>query len=94
MLVYTRGVGPRYQRRWAADWWNYPEAVSRLEALWRSWEAARLEPTAMSGWWRDDVDHHMSVLMWAEGPFAASEDKNAPGEPLPYKPPPAFPDLR
>ncbi|MBG0741145.1 DUF4913 domain-containing protein [Paeniglutamicibacter antarcticus] len=62
--------------------------MSRLEALWRSWEAARLEPTAMSGWWRDDVDHHMSILMSTEGTFAASEDKNTPGEPLPYTPPP------
>jgi hypothetical protein len=96
MLIYTRVVHSRGAYRWAADWWKYPEAVSRLEALWRSWEVARLDPLAMSAWWRDEVDHHMPILMAQDGPFAAAEDSNGPGERLPYKPPPpsAFPDLR
>jgi len=96
MPDYMRVVGPRYQRRWAADWWRYPEAVSRLDALWRSWESARHDPTAMSSWWRVDVDHHIPVLMSSEGPFANSEDRNEPGQPLPYTAPPPsmFPDLR
>jgi hypothetical protein len=36
-VMYRRVVGERSPRRWASDWWNYPEAVSRLDALWRSW---------------------------------------------------------
>lgn len=56
---------------WAADWWRYPEAVSRIEALWRAWEHLRLDPaTGMSVWFRDHADHHMRVLMNPEwGPL-------------------------
>ena len=36
---------------WCASWWAHPEAVLRLTALWRAWEALRLEPaTGMSNW--------------------------------------------
>lgn len=43
--MYTRPIGPGNARyRWAADWWRYPEAVARLESLWRSWEHLRLDP--------------------------------------------------
>jgi hypothetical protein len=56
--TYSRRVGPQGPNRWAAEWWRYPEAISRLDALWRSWEALRLEPTfGMSVWWRDHADH-------------------------------------
>lgn len=42
--VFCRRIGDRSQFRWAADWWRYPEAVSRLEALWRAWGHLRLDP--------------------------------------------------
>jgi hypothetical protein len=97
-IMYRRVVGPagRAPRRWAADWWNYPEAVSRLDALWRSWENARQDSVAMSGWWRDHLDHHMPILMSDEGPFADAKGSAGPGEMLPCDPPPAsmFPDQR
>ena len=97
--TYTRVVGPagRAHRRWAADWWRYPEAIVRLEALWRSWEHLRQDgATGSSTWWRDHLDHHMPILMDVEGPFAEAKDSNNPGEPLPYTPPPEgmFPDVR
>ena len=96
--TYTRRVGPGNANfRWAADWWNYPEALARIDALWRAWEHLRLDPaTGSSTWWRDHADHHMSVLMSTEGPFAKSTDTNTPGEPLPYTAPPKglFPDMR
>jgi hypothetical protein len=95
--TYSRRVGPQGQYRWAADWWRYPEAISRLDALWRSWEALRLEPTfGMSVWWRDHADHHMRMLMAPDGPFADARDENKGGEPLPYTPPPQgmFVDVR
>ena len=87
---------------WAARWWEYDEAVIRIEALWRSWEHLRQDPsTGMSVWWRDHADHHMSVLMDPQGPFAAAdaiapENQCSKGQPLPYTPPPAglFPDVR
>lgn len=97
--TYRRVVGPsnRASRRWAAEWWRSPEAIARLEALWRSWEHLRLDgATGSSTWWRDHLDHHMPILMSADGPFADSEDQNKPGEPLPYSAPPTgmFPDVR
>lgn len=98
--VYRRATSD--QRVWAARWWEYDEAVIRLEALWRAWEHLRLDPsTGMSVWWRDHADHHMAVLMDPEGPFAAAnhyDDENEAdkGAPLPYEAPPAglFPDVR
>ena len=95
--TYSRRVGPQGSNRWSAEWWKYPEAISRLDALWRSWEALRLEPTfGMSVWWRDHADHHMRMLMSPEGPFADSRDTNDAGAPLPYTAPPAgmFVDVR
>lgn len=98
--VYRRATSD--QRVWAARWWEYDEAVIRLEALWRAWEHLRLDPsTGMSVWWRDHADHHMAVLMDPEGPFAAAnhydEENDADkGAPLPYEAPRAglFPDVR
>jgi hypothetical protein len=95
--TYRRLVGERAQHRWSAEWWRNAEAVSRLEALWRSWEALRLDPTTgMSVWWRDHADHHMPILLSPDGPFGKSLDSNDHGEPLPYKEPPPglFPDVR
>lgn len=96
---YTRPVGPsnRQQRRWSAEWWKNAEAVSRLEALWRSWEHLRLDgATGSSSWWREHLDYHMAILMAADGPFADSEDQNQVSGELPYSPPPEgmFPDTR
>ncbi|WP_422117706.1 DUF4913 domain-containing protein [Brachybacterium sp. UNK5269] len=98
--VYRRQTSDH--RVWAARWWEYDEAVIRLEALWRAWEHLRLDPsTGMSVWWRDHADHHMAVLMDPEGPFASAErygDENEAlkGAPLPYEAPPEglFPDAR
>lgn len=75
--TYIRKVSANGAYRWAADWWRYPEAISRLDALWRAWEALRLEGTfGMSIWWRDHADHHMRMLMAPDGPFANSRDTN------------------
>ena len=99
--IYRRRVDGK-SRVWAADWWRYEEAIIRLEALWRSWEQLRLDPsTGVSTWLRDHADHHMSVLFDPEGPFAGA-DRNSDvnqcgkGEPLPHaEPPPGlFVDVR
>jgi hypothetical protein len=97
--MYKRKVGPQNDGhfRWAADWWNYPEALARLEALWRAWEHLRLDPaTGSSIWWIEHADHHMPILLDPDGPFSKSTDRNEHGAPLPYAQPPAglFPDVR
>lgn len=99
--VYRRKIDGKL-RVWAARWWEYDEAVIRIEALWRSWEFLRRDPaTGMSVWWRDHADHHMPALMDPHGPFAAAdpmatENQCGKGEPLPYQRPPEglFPDVR
>lgn len=108
---FVRGfLLPNYKRRvdgqrvmWAAEWWKYAEAVARLDALWRAWEHLRQDAqTGMSVWFRDHAEHHMSILLSTDGPFAAAgegedrENTNEKGEPLPYAPPPEglFPDVR
>lgn len=97
-FMYSRRVGPgNASYRWSARWWEHPEALARIDALWRAWEHLRLDgATGSSAWWIEHADHHMPILMSPEGPFAKSEDKNSPGEPLPYAPPPPdlFPDMR
>lgn len=96
--MYSRQVSGRGSGRvWRADWWRVPEAISRIDALWRSWEHLRLDPaTGMSVWWRDHADHHMAVLMDPEGPFRGSDAEVRVGTPLACEVPPAglFPDER
>jgi hypothetical protein len=88
---YRRQVGRsgRAEFRWRAAWWKSEEAIARIEALWRAWEAARQDPAAgMSDWWLNHCDRQMMILLSPIGPFALSEDANRPGEPLPYMDPP------
>jgi len=77
---------------WCPEWWRHPEAVIRLEALWRAWEHLRLDPaTGMSVWLRDHADHHMAVLLSPDGPFKGCEATGHgqhPLEPLPVGTPP------
>lgn len=89
--TYRRRVSPRGTGtgRWAADWWNNDEALQRLEAIWRAWEASRHDSAyGISTWWLNHADPHMNALLATDGPFTASSDENQPGEPLPYQPPP------
>ena len=87
---YRRSVRG-HDRTWCPHWWEHPEALSRLDALWRAWEVLRLDPgTGLSVWWRDHCDHHMPVLLDANGPFKGCEDGHSdrPLDPLPSQPPP------
>jgi hypothetical protein len=89
VVSYRREVSPKGDFRWDPRWWMHPEAVARLDALWRAWEHFRHDPaTGMSVWWRDHADHHMSVLLSPIGPFAKTSGTTDPGDPLPYAPPP------
>lgn len=67
-------VWPRYTdnatRLWCPQWWSHAEATVRLNALWRSWEAARLDPAnGMAVWLRDLLDPTMNALTAPEGCF-------------------------
>lgn len=86
--MYIRPLGGVY--RWCAQWWDHAEAISRLEALWRCWEVARLDPIGMSAWYRDHLDHHLPILLGATGPFSrcTPERHEPPTQPLPTTPAP------
>lgn len=97
LTFVTEHLAPMYRRNlsgtdrtWCAEWWRHTEAVSRLEALWRSWEYLRLDPNlGISVWMRDHLDHHMAILLDADGPFKGCKpDQHAQRlEALPLKPP-------
>jgi Domain of unknown function (DUF4913) len=74
--IFRRPLGGEY--RWCREWWQHAEAITRLTALWHSWEALRLQPgTGMASWLRDHLDHQLPVLMGRSGPFAqCSEDEH------------------
>lgn len=89
---YRRHINPGGGVTWCPQWWKHAEAISRLESLWRAWEFLRLEgATGMSVWWRDHADHHMNVLLSADGPFKGcnpDDGHRSKLPPLPCEQPP------
>ena len=69
-VVFTRPVNGEH--RWCNRWQNHPEAVTRLEALWRSWETLRLDPNlGIATWLTSFLDPQLAALTSRSGPFAA-----------------------
>lgn len=65
-------LAPRSERvpAWCEQWWKHPLALTRLRALWASWEVANAEGgAAMSKWLMYDFDHHMTKLTAKSGGF-------------------------
>jgi len=82
VLTYRRPVSAT-SATWCAQWWCHPEAVLRLEALWRSWEHLRQDPTTGSSvWLRDHADRHMGVLLSSDGPFKGCTPEKHSERPL------------
>lgn len=60
----------RQNVRWCAQWYLHAEAVTRIQALWKSWEDMRWAgPTGMATWWLSYLDPHMRELTGPTGPF-------------------------
>jgi hypothetical protein len=78
------------QRRWCAQWWAHPEAVLRLDALWRTWEVTSLDPVhGVADWIRNYLDPNLAELLSASGPFAlCTEGQHVPTPVLPVSPAP------
>ena len=92
--MFRRPLGGEY--RWCAQWWQHAEAITRLTALWHSWEAMRLQPgTGMAIWLRDHLDHQLPVLLGRAGPFSmCSEDEHIdPRQARAQQPPDGWWDL-
>lgn len=71
--------------RWCAQWREHAEAIGRLEALWRSWEALRLNPAlGMVTWLTSYLDLQLPVLLSRAGPFSqCTVDRHEPAPALP-----------
>ncbi|MFP5368913.1 MAG: DUF4913 domain-containing protein, partial [Actinomycetes bacterium] len=41
---YVREVNEGAASAWCPEWYKHPEALIRMEAIWRAWEHLRLEP--------------------------------------------------
>ena len=71
--TYVHDVNDR--RPWCSRWWEHPEAVAQLHALWLAW-LELTDPdtgghTGPSVWHRDHLDDVMARLRSPEGPFRA-----------------------
>jgi hypothetical protein len=95
--TYVHDVDGR-AAKWCIEWYFHPEALSRVEAMWRAWEHLRLDgATGISVWWKDHADHHMNVLLDPRYPFCKCDmQKHRDPEHLEPDRAPAgwFPDVR
>lgn len=75
---------------WSARWWAHPEAVARLDALWRRYEMLRVEEPAtyMETFLRVHADYHMRQIMSETGAFADCRREDVPTVALPTTPMP------
>jgi hypothetical protein len=87
VLTFAR---PGCEVSWCERWWDHPEAVLRLDALWRTWEAAALDPVrGVADWLRDYLDPGLLMLLSPAGPFAGCrEGTHAGPSALPVSPAP------
>ena len=90
VVAFARTLGGQ-TAAWCTHWWDHTEAILRLEALWRTFEAARLEPVAgMANWLGGQLDRHLPVLLSGTGPFGQCRpDAHRPPDPLPVSPAPS-----
>lgn len=67
---WVHKLGESYGGRWCSQWWEHPEAVTRLSALWEAFEVMRNEPPpSLSTWIKDHLDAHMAALTQIHGVF-------------------------
>ncbi|MFE7623038.1 DUF4913 domain-containing protein [Streptomyces sp. NPDC057509] len=70
--IYGREISTT--RPWCEQWYEHPEAVARLHALWLAWQQltdTEAGPTGPSTWHRDHLDQALAHLRAPDGPFAA-----------------------
>ncbi|MER6845813.1 DUF4913 domain-containing protein [Streptomyces platensis] len=62
------------QAPWCPRWWEHPQAVARLHALWTAWQELTTPEaggwTGPSIWHRDHLDPCIAALRDPSGPFA------------------------
>jgi hypothetical protein len=72
-VVFARRLSAT--NRWCPRWNEHHEVAVRMEALWRTWEIARLhDETGIAEWLRAELDHHAPIIHASDGPFAGCVD--------------------
>ncbi len=64
---------------WCPGWQDHAEVHLQLTALWAAWEQARVQPSAMLGWW-DRAHRTLGAITGPAGPFAACKLNNGHAE--------------
>ncbi|MFE5666112.1 DUF4913 domain-containing protein [Streptomyces niveus] len=75
---------------WCPEWYRHAQALSRLDSVWRAWEALRWDAgMGLSSWWLNHADPHLRALLDpVTGPFANCADGHQDPRPLPVMDPP------
>lgn len=68
-VAYARQVTDVNDTVWCPEWYRHPEAVGRLNSLWRAWEHYRHDPVGQSTWWLSHADPTMAKLFDPKGTF-------------------------
>jgi hypothetical protein len=81
--TFSRPIGGEI--RWCDEWREHAEAITRLEALWRSWEHLRLEPAlGMATWLTNHLDPQLAAIHSRSGTFAQCQpERHAPSDVAP-----------
>lgn len=77
--IFRRTFGGEF--RWCTRWQDHPEAVLRLDALWRAYESLHSDgPLGMATWLTNFLDPQLAVLLGRGGPFGqCSADRHTVG---------------
>lgn len=93
-MTYQRQVTDTTETVWCPEWWRHPEAVARLDSLWRAWERYRMEgATGLSEWFIGHADLQMKQLFAPTGPFRYCSARHGHKDllsPLPTAEPPGM----
>ncbi|MEV1026652.1 DUF4913 domain-containing protein [Streptomyces sp. NPDC050264] len=76
--VYGREVSTSHP--WCRKWYEHPEAVARLHALWLAWQQLTDVEAGLTGpstWHRDHLDPTLLQLRAPDGPFGACTTSSA-----------------
>jgi hypothetical protein len=75
---------------WCPCWWDHPEAIGRLHAVYLAWlelTGAQAELYGPGLWHRDYLDPMMVQLRGPDGPFAACSSGDRPNHTVLTAPP-------
>lgn len=76
MVLYPTNTHDR-STLWCPRWFDHPDVVARLDALWHTWESWRTRTDGALLWFRE-ADYHMDRIMRTGGPFTGCAKTHRP----------------